>query len=83
MLDQFNRLCMVLFIYITLYGIVVIVKPEMIFDNQHNCTRQFGVGYKNTTIVPLWFISILFGITSYFIVLYILHIRYNSIFLTI
>ena len=83
MLDQLNRLCLVIFIYIGLYGVIIFMHPEMIFDNQHNSLRQFGVGYKNTTIVPLWLISILFAIISYFIVLYILHIRYNSIFLSI
>ena len=83
MLDKVNRICLVIFIYIVIYGIVVFLHPEMIFNNQHNCLRQFGVGYKNTTIVPLWLISILFAILSYFTVLYILHIRYNSIFLSI
>ena len=60
MLDQLNRLCLVIFIYIGLYGVVVFMHPEMVFDNQHNSLRQFGVGYKNTTIVPLWLISVLF-----------------------
>ena len=78
-----NRLTMVIFLFIVLYAIVVIVKPGMIFNNRDNCLRSFGVGYKNTTIVPLWLISILFAIVSYFIVLYVLHIRYHSIFLTV
>jgi len=74
---------MVIFLFIILYGIVVFFKPGMIFNNKDNCLRSFGVGYKNTTIVPLWLISILFAIISYFIVLYVLHIRYHSIFLTV
>ena len=78
-----NRLTMVIFLFIVLYGIIIIVKPGMIFNNRDNCLRHFGVGYKNTTIVPLWLISILFAIVSYFIVLYVLHIRYHSIFLTV
>ena len=78
-----NRLTMVLFVFIILYGIVIYIQPEMIFNSKYDCLRQFGVGYKNTTIVPLWLISILFAIISYFIVLYVLHFRYNSIFLTV
>ena len=78
-----NRLTIVIFLFIILYTIVVFLKPEMIFNNKSECLRQFGVGYKNTTIVPLWLVSILFAIISYFLVLYILHIRYNSIFLTV
>lgn len=78
-----NRLTIVIFLFIILYSIIVFLKPEMIFNNKTECLRQFGVGYKNTTIVPLWLVSILFAIISYFLVLYILHIRYNSIFLTV
>ena len=78
-----NRLTMVLFVFIILYGIIIYIQPEMIFNSKYDCLRQFGVGYKNTTIVPLWLISILFAIISYFIVLYVLHFRYNSIFLTV
>lgn len=75
-----NRLFLVICIYIFLYGIVVMFQPDIIFNNKNDCLRQFGVGYKNTSILPLWLISILFAIISYFIVLYILHIRYNTIF---
>lgn len=78
-----NRLTIVIFLFIILYSVIVFLKPEMIFNNKSDCLRQFGVGYKNTTIVPLWIVSILFAIISYFLVLYILHIRYNSIFLTV
>ena len=78
-----NRITMVLLVFIISYGIVVFIQPEMIFNSKYDCLRQFGVGYKNTTIVPLWFVSILFAILSYFIVLYVLHIRYHSIFLTV
>lgn len=78
-----NRLTIVIFLFVILYSIIVFLKPEMIFNNKSDCLRQFGVGYKNTTIVPLWLVSILFAIISYFLVLYFLHIRYNSIFLTV
>lgn len=78
-----NRLTIVIFLFIILYTVVVYLKPEMIFNNRFDCLRQFGVGYKNTTIVPLWLVSILFAIISYFLVLYVLHIRYNNIFLRV
>ena len=78
-----NRLTIVIFLFIILYTAVVYLKPEMIFNNRFDSLRQFGVGYKNTTIVPLWLVSILFAIISYFLVLYVLHIRYNNIFLRV
>lgn len=81
MFEQFNKLFLVLTVYILLYVVVVFLKPSFIFNNINECTRPFGVGYKNTTILPLWLVSILVAILSYFIVLYILHIRYNAIFI--
>lgn len=81
MLDKLNRLFLVILIYICLYGIIVLFQPEIIFNNKFNCLRQFGVGYKQTTILPLWLVSIIFAILSYFIVLYLLHVWYNTIFI--
>jgi quinol-cytochrome oxidoreductase complex cytochrome b subunit len=83
MLEQLNRLVLVIFVYICLYGVIVFFQPEISFNNRNNSLRQFGVGYKHTTIMPLWLISILFAIISYFIVLYILHLRYNTIFINV
>jgi hypothetical protein len=78
---DFNRLILILIVYIALYFIIVKFKPEIIFENRYNCLRSFGVGYQHTTILPLWTASILLAIFSYFIVLYIYHIRYKCIFL--
>jgi hypothetical protein len=83
MLDKLNRLFLVILIYICLYGLIVLFQPEVIFNNKFKCLRQFGVGYKNTTILPLWLVSIIFAIISYFIVLYSLHICYNTIFINV
>ena len=51
------------------------------YDEKNGSFRQFGVGYKNTTILPLWLISIILAIISYFIVLYLFHLRYNTLFI--
>ena len=83
MLEDFNKLILVLFVYIILYSIIIYIKPEIVFNNIRGCLRPFGVGYKHKTILPLWLISIIIAILSYFIVLYILHIRYNSIFIKV
>lgn len=51
------------------------------FDNEQGITRPFGVGYHHSTIMPLWLCSILLAIFSYFIIIYVLHIRYNNVFI--
>ena len=80
MLD-FNRLMWILIVYIVLYALILKFRPEIIFENDQNCLRSFGVGYRRTTILPLWLASILLAIFSYFIVLYAYHARYNCIFI--
>jgi hypothetical protein len=78
---MFNRLIAIILVYIVLYSLVTFIRPEIIFENKSNSLREFGVGYKKTTVLPLWLTSILLAIMSYFIVLYFLHVRYNSIFI--
>jgi len=78
---NYDVLFIVIIIYICIYSAIVYFKPSFVYDEKNDSFRQFGVGYKNTTILPLWLISILIAIISYFSVLYIIHIRYNTIFI--
>lgn len=68
-------------LYVILYLTLYHIKPEIVFDNRNNRLRQFGVGYKDTTILPLWLVAIILGILSYFIILYTNHIFLNNIFI--
>jgi len=77
-----NRLFMILIVYFTCYGLIVWLKPGIIYDPNKQGLRSFGVGYKNSTILPLWLVSILLAIFSYFVVLYFIHIRYSTLFMT-
>ena len=80
MLD-INILFVILAVYICLYSLIVHFKPSFIYDEKNGSFRQFGVGYKNTTILPLWLVSILLAVASYFIILYLLHLKYNIFYL--
>jgi len=75
-----NRLVMILMVYFICYGILLWLKPGMIYDESKRL-RSFGVGYKHTTILPLWLVSIFLAIFSYFVVLYFIHIRYSTLFM--
>ena len=74
------RVGMILGVYFILYGILLWAKPDIIYDPSKTALRPFGVGYKNSTILPLWLASLLLAMVSYFIVLYFIHIRYQSLF---
>uniref|UniRef100_A0A6C0BS40 Uncharacterized protein n=1 Tax=viral metagenome TaxID=1070528 RepID=A0A6C0BS40_9ZZZZ len=57
-------------IFLVIYGIIVMYKPVLIYKDD-GTLRDFGVGYKNKTPIPLWFVSILLAIITYISVRYI------------
>jgi hypothetical protein len=76
-----NRLFIILMVYFLGYGFLLWLQPDIIYDQSKTGLRSFGVGYKHSTILPLWLVSILLGILSYFAVLYFIHMRYSSLFM--
>jgi uncharacterized membrane protein YozB (DUF420 family) len=58
-------------IFLVIFGIVQMLKPSFLYNNDGSL-REFGVGYKNKTILPLWLFSIVLGILTYVLVLYYL-----------
>jgi len=70
MITNLNRVSLSIILFLILYSIINAVKPDFIFDNKKNTVRNFGVGYKNTTVLTLWIVSIALAIFSYFIVIY-------------
>lgn len=69
-----DKLYLSIFLFISLYSLVNIIQPNFIFNHKQNALRSFGVGYKNTTVLSLWLVSILLAIVSYFIVIYYFNI---------
>lgn len=66
-----DKLYLAIVLFMVLYLLVNITQPSFIFNHKHNCLRQFGVGYKNTTVFSLWLVTIILAIVSYFIVNYL------------
>jgi uncharacterized membrane protein YidH (DUF202 family) len=56
-------------LFIIIFGIIQIMKPAC-FYNTDGSIREFGIGYKNKTILPIWLLSLLLGILCYLAVLY-------------
>ena len=56
-------------LFVLLFGIIVMIKPAFLY-NKDGSIREFGVGYKNKTILPIWLLSIILGILSYLIVMF-------------
>lgn len=82
MLKQFvrdNVTLVSIIVFLILYSLIQMNRPA-IFYNIDGSIRDFGVGYKNKTILPIWLLSIILGILSYLAVLYYISYSHLVIF---
>lgn len=56
-------------LFISIFSMIQLSKPAFLYNNDGSI-REFGVGYKNKTILPIWLLSIVLGIICYLIVVY-------------
>ena len=71
-----NTTLVAIIIFLAIFSVVQLLKPSFLY-NKDGSLREFGVGYKNKTILPLWLFSIVLGILTYVLVLYI--VKYSFI----
>jgi len=55
-------------VFLILFAIILLIKPNIMFD-KNGKPREFGIGYKNKTILPLWLAVIILAIISYLAIL--------------
>ena len=55
--------------YISIYMFIMYLKPSFLF-NKNGSLREFGIGTRNKTIIPIWFLAIFIATLSYFLVMY-------------
>jgi uncharacterized membrane protein YozB (DUF420 family) len=73
-----NTILVAIILFIIIYGSIQIIKPNC-FYNKDGSIREFGIGYRNKTILPIWLLSLLLGILCYLAVIY--YVNYHSIFI--
>ena len=56
-------------LFVVVFASIHAMKPMFLF-NANGSIREFGVGSRNKTILPVWLLSIVLGIFSYLAVLY-------------
>jgi uncharacterized membrane protein YozB (DUF420 family) len=56
-------------LFIIIFVAVHIAKPPFLYK-QDGSIREFGVGTKNKTFMPVWLFSIILGILCYLFVTY-------------
>ena len=64
-------------LFLIMFGSIQMMKPSFLY-NKDGSIREFGVGYKNKTILPIWLLSLLLGIISYLCVMY--YVMYPKLF---
>jgi hypothetical protein len=58
-------------IYVIVLGAFILMKPSFLYK-KNGTLREFGVGTRNKTVIPIWLLVIMLSILSYFFVLYYL-----------
>ena len=65
-----NRLMYSVLLFLTIFSIVHYLKPGLIY-NEKGGFRQFGLGYKQKTVIPIWVVSIVLAIACYLFLYYL------------
>lgn len=68
---QENMTLVSIVLFLVIFTIIQWFKPAFLY-NSDGSIREFGIGYKNKTILPIWLLSLLLGILCYLFVLYYL-----------
>lgn len=64
-----NQTLSAIILFVIIFGIIQIMKPGFLY-NRDGSVKEFGIGYKNKTIFPIWLLSLVLGILCYLFVLY-------------
>jgi len=72
-----NITLVAIILFIIIFGTIQMMKPAC-FYNKDGSIREFGIGYKNKTILPIWLLSLVLGILCYLAVMY--YVSYPKLF---
>jgi len=64
-----NKAAVAIILYVALFSLINVIKPAFMY-NPDGTLKEFGVGYRSKTIIPVWLISIFLAIIAYFSVMY-------------
>ncbi len=72
-----NATLFAIILFLIIFGSIQMMKPACLYNNDGSI-REFGVGYRNKTIMPIWLLSLILGILSYLFVMY--YVAYPRLF---
>ena len=65
-----NRLSVSILFFLVIFVMIHFFKPALIYNDKGGF-RQFGIGYKQKTVIPIWVVSIVLAILCYLFVFYL------------
>ncbi len=63
-----NSTSAAIIIFLVIFVIFMYIKPSFLFT-QHGSIRNFGLGKRNCTVLPIWLFVIIAAITAYLVIL--------------
>jgi uncharacterized membrane protein YozB (DUF420 family) len=72
---QDNKPLISILLFIIIFLAIQYFKPKFLYKNDGSI-REFGIGTKNKTILPIWLLSIVLGILCYLFVIYYIAFSY-------
>ena len=60
-------------IFLLSFFLLNYVRPGFLYNN-NGTLREFGLGQRRKTVLPIWLLSIILGILSYLFVIYFITI---------
>jgi hypothetical protein len=60
-------------LFLVSFSLLNYVQPGFLYNNT-GTLREFGLGQRRKTVLPIWLLSLLLGILSYLAVLYFITI---------
>lgn len=64
-----NIVLLSIVLYLGFFIGIVSMRPTFLYKDD-GTLRNFGVGYRNTTVIPGWLLAMTLAIVSYFSVMY-------------
>ena len=68
-----NITAVAIIIFVIMFCLVQMYAPHFLY-NQDGSLREFGLGYRKKTVIPIWLVALILAIFSYLFVLYYLAI---------
>ena len=65
---RYNKLSITILLFLFLFTIIHSLKPGLLY-NPDGSFREFGVGYRQKTVIPIWVVSIILAVLCYLAVL--------------